>query len=1071
MVSLPFKNDPPSLGDSRKQALSRFFHNERSLKSKGKLTAFNEALQEYLTLGHAHVIPFHELHPSHDVYYMPVHSVFKDTSTTTKVRPVFDASAKTSTGVSLNDCLLVGPNLYPPLHQILVKLRLHAIAMSADIGKMFREICLSPQQQDLHRFLLRVNDQVLDCRMGRVTFGVASSPFLATQTLRFLAQHFEDSHPRAAAALRTVFYVDDFVSGADSLEDASRLRFELCNLLAKAGMVLRKWRSNSVDFLDQVPPDLREDNGTAPLLSESHKALGIHWDTRNDHLYIAVPSLSTPKTLSKRHVASISAGVFDILGFFAPFTITARIILQETWRRQLKWDKPLPDDLQITWSAWTQELSTLKNHPIPRRYFTGPTAFLSLHGFSDASTLAYGAVVYLRAVQVDGSIHTALVTAKARVLPVRHITIPKAELLGAHLLAKLLATTATSLNVELNNVFAWSDSMIVLHWLTKSPDQLNDRFVANRVQSIADHLPHTRWHHVPTDQNPADLASRGVTVSDLIASQLWWSGPRWLSGPPDAWPVSAISRPQEATHVLSITPSHAMDTSQSHFLNELWSKFSSFHLLARVVSWIRRFVHNSRQNSSKINDSSLSFKEINDSTRQLIGLSQQQSFSEVFLAIKLNKSIPKNHSLHKLVVTQVDGLLIAQSRIRDPKKVSQPLRLLPLHPKSPFTSLVCSTLHVFHHHPGVSALHSIVCSTYVISGLRNLLKKISRSCATCQRAYAQPLSHQMGLLPPTRTSPSPPFNITGVDFAGPFYVRQGHVRRPVPVKAYAAVFVCLSTKAVHLELCSSLSSVDFRATLQRFISRRGSPSHIYCDNGSNFVGAREETRELRELLKSNKSSTTTFCQKHGIQWHHIPPRAPHFGGLWEAAVRQMKLLLKKNLSPHLLRYDELETLLLEAEAVLNSRPLAPINEDDEHSGHILTAGHFLIGRPLLATPLLEAPQAKTTSLRRWRLAAKLQQELWQQWLSHYLHTLHQRSKWIKQGNPLKVGDLVYLKDDTIKTTSRSWPMARVTHIFAGDDGQVRAARIKCGNKEYTRATNMLIPFLPEDTPTSTGNKQ
>ena len=180
-VSLPFKKDPPSLGDSRRQALSRFYHNERSLKAKGKLQAFECALQEYLTLGHAHVIPPPEFHPSHDVYYLPVHGVFKDSSSTTKVRPVFDASAKSTPGHSLNDLLEIGPNLYPHLADVLFKFRQHRIGLTSDISKMFREILLDPRHQDFHRFIVRqANGQVVDCRMARVTLGVASSPYLAT---------------------------------------------------------------------------------------------------------------------------------------------------------------------------------------------------------------------------------------------------------------------------------------------------------------------------------------------------------------------------------------------------------------------------------------------------------------------------------------------------------------------------------------------------------------------------------------------------------------------------------------------------------------------------------------------------------------------------------------------------------------------------------------------------------------------------------------------------------------------------------------------------------------------------
>ena len=182
-------------------------------------------------------------------YYMPVHGVFKSTLTTTKVRPVFDASAPTSNGVSLNDTLMQGPNLYPQLPDILLKFRTHIIGFSADISKMFREIKLHSDERDSHRFLLRdENGQLKDLRMKRLTFGVRSSPYLATQVIQHLAEQHATSHPEASRAILKSFYVDDYLAGADTLEEAVHIRKQLCGLLKLTGMTLRKWRSSSDDF-------------------------------------------------------------------------------------------------------------------------------------------------------------------------------------------------------------------------------------------------------------------------------------------------------------------------------------------------------------------------------------------------------------------------------------------------------------------------------------------------------------------------------------------------------------------------------------------------------------------------------------------------------------------------------------------------------------------------------------------------------------------------------------------------------------------------------------------------------
>ena len=1064
-VSLPHVSDAPTLGDSRKQAYKRLLSNERSLLAKDKLEAFNNVLREYIDLGHAHFVPADQLHNSPS-YYLPVHGVFKDSSSTTKCRAVFDASAVTSSGKSLNDTLLTGPNLYPPLTDVLVKFRLHPIGLSADISKMFREVALNPEHRDLHRFLMRdTQGTIRDCRMERLTFGINCSPFIATQVLHHLADLHSASHPQASSAILTTFYVDDFLSGADTVEEADHLWRQLCELLSRAGMTLRKWRTNSPEVRAHIPPTLL-DESTEPLTiaqpQDSPKALGIHWDTEKDSLHVAVPPQPDVTIITKRTIASGTAAVFDVLGLFCPTIIQARIILQETWKRDLPWDKPVPEDIEVKWKAWLADLPTILAHPIPRRLSNSSSSSVSktLHGFCDASTLAYGAAIYLRTTHEDGSISVSLVTAKARVAPVKPITIPKAELLGAHLLAKLLRHTADILGITQGCTFAWTDSEIVLYWLPKHPSQL-DRFVANRVHAIQDLISPRLWKHVRSQDNPADLASRGMNAPDLVASTLWWSGPPWLSSPPTAWPFRKLSKPSSAICAATIKPSTSMSKAQSHFLDNLWSRFASFHKLVRIIAWIRRL----RAKPPNCDPNCLNSTEISQAKAVILKLSQLQSLPDAFNAALSNSALSKANALHKFGLSISDqGYLQICSRVRDTSRPSQPSKLIPLSPKSSLTRLLVSTLHVTYSHAGISALHSIIVSTYYIPNLRNLLKLVSRQCPACQRAYAKPLAHAMGMLPSSRTTPAPPFDRTGVDFAGPFVLRLGHTRKPVLLKTYATVFVCLTTKAVHLDLCASLSTEDFMATFRRFVARRGCPSHMYSDNGTNFLGAREEIRELQKLTESKETTTaiSTFTQKHNITWHNIPPRAPHFGGLWEAAVKSMKTLLRKNLQPHALRFDELTTILQEVEAILNSRPLQPLHSDEAAEGAFLTPGHFLVGRPLIAPPTPGPPGGKMSNLRRWNLTSRLTADLWRQWSASYLASCAQRTKWLRAGKPPAVGDVVFIKDETLKT--RDWPLARIEEVHPGDDGEVRAVTIRCHGRTYVRPTCRIIPFHSEDHP-------
>ncbi len=317
----------------------------------------------------------------------------------------------------------------------------------------------------------------------------------------------------------------------------------------------------------------------------------------------------------------------------------------------------------------------------------------------------------------------------------------------------------------------------------------------------------------------------------------------------------------------------------------------------------------------------------------------------------------------------------------------------------------------------------------------------------------------MGLLPQVRTTPSAPFLHTGVDFAGPFITKQGYTRKPIRVKSYACIFICMATKAIHIELCLSLSTDEFLAALRRFCSRRGCPASMYSDNGSNFIGAHAELLQIQELLKRSKTSLSHFTTQNGITWHFSPPRTPHAGGLWEAAVKQMKLLLRKLVQPHQLRTEELSSILIEIEGILNSRPLVQIDSTDPDN-LALTPGHFLVGRPIKAPPTDVSSKVKLSSLRRWQLTQRLSNDLWAAWKEHYLHTLQTRQKWTSTQHVFKKDDVVLLKEDSLGY--RHWPLARITNTFPGDDGVVRVVELLCGGKTCKRSTHLVIPLLSEE---------
>lgn len=317
-------------------------------------------------------------------------------------------------------------------------------------------------------------------------------------------------------------------------------------------------------------------------------------------------------------------------------------------------------------------------------------------------------------------------------------------------------------------------------------------------------------------------------------------------------------------------------------------------------------------------------------------------------------------------------------------------------------------------------------------------------------------------MPLERVTPASVFEKVGVDYAGPFLIKYGHVRKPTIVKAYICLFVCLSVKAVHLELVSDLTTEAFIAALRRFISRRGFPSLMWSDHGTNFVGASRELRELCNFLCSQQAQGTIseFCSSKNIEWRFIPEKAPHFGGIWESAVKSAKLHLSRVVGSVKLTFEEFSTILTQVEACLNSRPLIPVNTADDDGIETLTPGHFLIGKPLATLPDPSFSYRSVSLLRRWHLCQNLLRHFWQRWCKEYLSAINKYNKWRSPTRNVTVGDVVLLQESGLVPTK--WPLGRVTEIHPGKDNLVRVVTVKTSQGCYKRPVSKVAVLLPDN---------
>lgn len=1072
-VKLPWKieKDKISLNSNFDISLRRLNYNLKRLRALPHvLSEYERILQEQLVKNIIEPVP--DLPSGTVVHYLPHHPVIKPEAESTKVRIVLDASSKSRNGFSLNDCMHKGPCLLPQIPILLTKFRLHNIAILADIEKAFLQIAIDECDRDALR-ILWVDDPTQQrsplkvYRYKALIFGLKSSPAILEHVIRIHLEKFHEEDPDLISKLSTEFYVDNLISGVRTVQDAKHLFLKAREIFAVGHFNLRQWKSNHAEFLDfaksQMNESVTEENEPTfvnddlnPEVSRTNcKVLGVPWDNVLDEFIIDLTFLQDvlkSDRYTKRELLQITSKVYDPLGFLCPVMILPKLLFQKVCGLRGNWDADLDSDVDSEWREWLQEISRLVVK-IRRCTFdyTKTVSNVSIHGFSDASSLSYSAAIYMRISYDCGKIECFLLMAKSRIVPKSNPqTIPRLELMGSLILARLIAFLKP---IFMNySIFCWCDSRNVICWITQE-HKIWKTFIQNRVLEIRKLVPSSSWHFLPGVMNPSDIATRPVRPSNFHEQSRWLLGPEWLYEIEQNWPhandtvesINIVTTGEEVDKCLQV-----QDSTHSSLLNIIdVTRYSSYFFLLRVIAYMFRIAPSFKRTHESFNTLELSSSELNNAEVHILLALQNQDFAKEINHLHYSTASTNLTRDLRLFIDE-NGLLRSRGRLSSCLTAESNCPIV-LPRSEHFSIMIVNAMQEKVCHNGVSATLAKLREKFWLLRGRQVVKRILRRCVWCNRVNGLPyqVTH-VPALPAFRVERIRAFHTVGLDYCGPLKYGKGESGQVS--KSYICLFSCASTRALHLELVPNMSTEGFLRALRRFISRRGIPA-IVSDNFSSFKKAFKDLNAV--TLHPDVKRLTS---EKRIQWKFIVERAPWQGGFYERLVKEIKDSLKKTLKFSFVDYEELRTIITEIEAVLNSRPICYVSAENEE---VITPSHFLTLKRLTAESNADTIQ-EPNLLTRLKTSRILLERFWRVWSEQYLNSLRERSSRDYRASSINptVGDVVLIKEEKPRLL---WKMGKIECCKEGRDGAVRSAtvRVMGGGQSpimIRRPIRLLIPL-------------
>jgi len=1012
-VGLPWKSDPQNLPSCKEIVLKRLNSlKKRMCRDETFHKNYSEEMQKYIDQGYLEISTNSDTLLRH---YIPHHAVFHPRKGS--IRIVWDCA------LSLNDFLFEGPDLLNAIAEVLIRFRRFPYVVCSDIKKMYLSVKVPESDRGALRILWwkdgNVRSDPAEYRATVHMYGAKSSGFVANYCVRKLADEVTDE--TVSQMIKDDFYVDDQVSSFKDEREAAQVVNRVKEVLIQGGFKLTKFVSNSRLVANSLPKDdlIASTEKMFDVPGFKHSVLGVEWEVMSDSLRfpVGVPEETSP---SKRSFLSAAAKVFDPLGMMSPATLPLRATLQE--KSHLSWSES-DADLEQRWQQVCEVMQLLLSMKVPRCYVPqrlSQVVDVSLHGFCDASNTGYAFVVYVRQVDVSGEVAVSFVIGKSKVVPkfkghIPQATIPKLELNAAAKLVRLVRRVKDCIDVDASRCVYWCDSMAVL----SSIDSTTQRFPvywSNRLAVIHEFSNEDEWRFVPTKKNPADVGSRGVSAKKFTKDmEFWIYGPEFLKQDENQWPIVEKPKP---------VPEIVLATAESHAKHSLLSKvieyYSDLSKLVKVIARLIRFMRATKRQDRQ----PLSVEDLKQSLMSLIRYEQQ--------------SIVKSSIKRLRPISDCLGVLRVQSRLCQAKHLSDDVKFPIILPKnSHLTDLIIGKEHHVSAHAGPRhVLVQLRQKYWVIDGIKSV-KRVVSQCRKCREENARSLQQQMSCLPDERITPSYPFQCVGLDYFGPFYCKVGRRR----FKRYGCIFVCMASRAVHLECVNSLESSAFLCALMRFVSRRGMPSVIYSDNATNFRGSQDEIKEIRA---KNEESLCDFALNKGIEWKFHPPLGSHHGGHYERLIRSVRRTLRGVTSEQEMSDDNLSTVLCEVEKVLNDRPITALSNDPNDELPLTPNLVLLLRGNSCQSMFSENYNGPKLYHKQAQFMADV---FWKRWLREYVPMLQTRQKWLDPKRSLKVGDLVLMTGEGYQRGQ--WPIAKVIEVCKEKDNLVRTVIVKCksGTKE------------------------